>query len=139
MAVETRYIPLTTEGNGDVLDLTTDLQEQVCASGINQGIAVIFTPSATSALTTLEYEPGCVKDLQQLFDEIIPPDRGYAHNQRWGDGNGHSHTRAALLKPSLTIPIIKGKLTLGTWQSIILVDFDNRARQRNLIIQIIGE
>jgi secondary thiamine-phosphate synthase enzyme len=139
MAVETRYISLTTEGNGDLQDLTNDIQEQVNASGINQGIATIFTASATSALTTLEYEPGCVEDMQRLFDEIIPPDRNYAHNQRWGDGNGHSHTRAALLKPSLTVPIVAGKLTLGTWQSIILADFDNRPRQRNLLIQIIGE
>lgn len=139
MPVETRTITLTTEGNGTVLDLTQPVQDQVGSSGIQQGIAVIFSPSATSALTTLEYEPGCVADLQRLFDEIIPPNRAYAHDQRWGDGNGHSHVRSALLKPSLTVPIVAGKVSLGTWQSIILVDFDNRPRQRNLILQILGE
>ncbi|MFV1950106.1 MAG: secondary thiamine-phosphate synthase enzyme YjbQ, partial [Anaerolineales bacterium] len=125
MAVETRYIPVETGGDGDILDLTQDIQNQINSSGINDGVVTIFTPSATSGITTLEFEPGCVKDLQRLFNEIIPPERDYAHNQRWGDGNGHSHTRAGLIKPSLTVPIVEGKMTLGTWQSIILVDFDN--------------
>jgi secondary thiamine-phosphate synthase enzyme len=139
MTVETRTIALATSGNGDVLDLTADLQDQVRDSGLKQGLALIFSPSATSALTTLEFEPGCVKDLGRLFDEILSPDRSYAHNQRWGDGNGHSHARAALLKPSLTVPVIDGQLALGTWQSIVLVDFDNRPRQRKLILQIMGD
>jgi secondary thiamine-phosphate synthase enzyme len=90
-------------------------------------------------LTTIEYESGALSDLRRLFDEIIPSDREYAHNARWHDGNGHSHIRAALLGPSLTIPFVDGQLTLGTWQQIIYVDFDNRPRQRELVVQLIGE
>ena len=93
----------------------------------------------TSALTTIEYESGAISDLKRLFDEIIPVNREYAHNERWHDGNGHSHVRAALLGPSLVIPFVEGKLTLGTWQQVIYVDFDNRPRQRELVIQLIGE
>ena len=103
------------------------------------GTITIFTPSATSALTTLEFESGCVRDFQRLFDEIANPDREYAHNARWGDGNGHSHVRAALLGPSLTIPFINHILALGTWQKIVFVDFENRPRSRSLVLQIIGE
>lgn len=139
MTVETRYLSVATQGGGDLLDLTAGIQEQVRTSEISQGIVTIFTPSATSGITTLEYEPGCIKDLQRVFDEIVPPGRAYAHNQRWGDGNGHSHARAALLKASLTVPLIDRKLILGTWQSVILADFDNRPRQRELILQIIGD
>ncbi len=139
MAVETRYIPVETGGDGDILELTQDIQNQINSSGINDGVVTIFTPSATSGITTLEFEPGCVEDLQRLFNEIISPEKNYAHNQRWGDGNGHSHIRAGLIKPSLTVPIVEGKMTLGTWQSIILVDFDNRPRKRNLVVQIMGE
>jgi secondary thiamine-phosphate synthase enzyme len=139
MVVETRYISVETGGDGDILDLTQDIQNQIRISGINDGVATIFTPSATSGITTLEFEPGCVEDLQRLFNEILPPEHNYAHNQRWGDGNGHSHARAGLIKPSLTVPIVEGKLTLGTWQSIILLDFDNRPRERRLVVQIMGE
>ena len=108
-------------------------------SGIDDGIVTVFSPSATSAITTIEYESGCISDLKRLFDEIIPPNREYDHNLRWGDGNGHSHVRAALLKASLTVPFISGRLTLGTWQHIIFVDFDNRSRQRELLVQMMGE
>jgi len=139
MSVEPHTISLETEGNGDVLDITERVQDCVKSSKLSHGIATIFTPSATSAITTLEYEPGCVRDLQRVFDEIIPPDREYAHNQRWGDGNGHSHARAALLKSSLTIPIVDRNLILGTWQSLILVDFDNRPRSRKLVVQLLGD
>lgn len=139
MAVETRYIPVNTEGNGDVINITESVQDCIADSGVANGLVTIFTPSATSGLTTLEYESGCVKDLRRLFDEILPPDRDYAHNLRWGDGNGHSHARAALVKPSLTVPVCAGVLTLGTWQSIVLIDFDNRSRQRKLVVQIMGD
>jgi secondary thiamine-phosphate synthase enzyme len=139
MTVETKYIALHTKGNGDVLNITEEVQDHLTNCKITAGIVTIFTPSATSGLTTLEYEPGCVKDIQRLFDEIIPPDRDYAHNQRWGDGNGHSHARAALLKPFLSIPFVEKELILGTWQSIIFVDFDNRDRQRKLVVQILGD
>jgi len=139
MTVVTCYIDLDTAGSGDVQDITYQVQDCVQESSLANGTATIFTPSATSGLTTLEYEPGCVKDLQRLFDEILPPEREYHHNARWGDGNGHSHARAALLKPSLTIPFVDGKLTLGTWQSIVLADFDNRQRHRKLVVQVLGE
>ena len=99
----------------------------------------VFCPSSTSALTTIEYESGAISDLKRLFDEIVPQDRHYAHNARWGDGNGHSHVRAALLGPSLNVPFVSGNLTLGTWQQIIYLDFDNRSRRRELVVQIIGE
>lgn len=139
MSVETHTISLETRGNGDIQDITAKIQDCVNNSQLSQGIVTIFSPSATSALTTLEFEPGCVQDLQHIFDEIIPPDRQYAHNQRWGDGNGHSHARAALLKASFTIPFVNREITLGTWQSLIFVDFDNRPRSRKLILQLLGE
>ncbi len=139
MAVITNTIALSTQGHGDVVNITGSVISCVEQSGIQAGLAALFTPSATSGLTTLEYESGCVQDLQRLFDEILPEDQPYAHNQRWGDGNGHSHARAALTKPSLTIPIVNGQLTLGTWQSIVFVDFDNRSRQRDVVLQLMGE
>lgn len=139
MPVITKSITLNTEGHGDVHDITDRAATAVRESGLNDGTITIFSPSATSALTTIEYESGCVSDLQRLFDEIADPDRHYAHNARWGDGNGHSHVRAALLGPSLTVPFVDGRLTLGTWQQIIFVDFDNRSRRRELVAQIIGE
>ena len=99
----------------------------------------MFGPGATCAITTIEYEDGAVSDFQRLFDEIADPDRPYAHNARWGDGNGHSHVRAALLGPSLTVPFVDQSLLLGTWQRIIFVDFDNRSRSRRVIVQVMGE
>jgi secondary thiamine-phosphate synthase enzyme len=132
-------IDLTTEGNADIHNITGQVRAAVSESGCTAGIVTIFTPSATSALTTIEDESGCRNDFQRLFDEIAAPDRYYAHNERYGDGNGHSHVRAALLGPSLTIPFVDGELTLGTWQEIIFVDFENRPRQRRLILQIRGE
>jgi secondary thiamine-phosphate synthase enzyme len=139
MSVLSLSLELQTTGNGDIHDLTPTIQQAVQQSELKDGTVTIFCPSATSGLTTLEYESGCIQDLQRLFDEIISPNREYAHNARWGDGNGHSHIRAALLGPSLTVPFIDQKLTLGTWQQIIFVDFDTRSRRRNLVIQLIGE
>jgi secondary thiamine-phosphate synthase enzyme len=139
MTVISGSIELHTDGNADMLDITNQVNQVVRESELTNGIVTVFCPSSTSGLTTIEYESGCLRDLRRLFDEIINPDRDYAHNARWGDGNGHSHVRAALLKPSLTIPFIDGRLTLGTWQQILYIDFDNRARRRNLVAQIIGE
>jgi secondary thiamine-phosphate synthase enzyme len=132
-------IEMETKGNGDILDITQAVGQAVRQAEIANGIVTVFCPSATSGLTTLEYESGCIQDLGRLFDEIIDPNREYAHNARWGDGNGHSHVRAALLGPSLTVPFVDQRLTLGTWQQIIYVDFDNRSRSRRLVVQIIGE
>ncbi len=137
--IETRYISLDTKGNGDMLDITHQVSDAVKDSGVQAGLVTLFTPSSTSALTTIEYESGCISDFNRLFDEIVPPDREYRHNLRWGDGNGHSHVRAALLGPSLTIPVVDGRLTLGTWQQIVFCDFDNRPRHRRLVVQVMGE
>ena len=132
-------IELETRGHTDMLDITGEVAAKVRDSGIACGIVTIFCPGSTSALTTIEYEAGVLSDLKRVFDEVVPPDREYAHNQRWGDGNGHSHVRAALLGPSLTVPFADGELALGTWQQITYCDFDNRPRSRRLIVQILGE
>ncbi len=139
MTTNTGSIELQTAGHGDIQDITGAVAGVLKKSGLHNGIVTIFCPSATSALTTIEYESGCITDFQRLFDEIVDPARPYAHNARWGDGNGHSHARAALLGPSLTVPFVNGRLTLGTWQQIIYVDFDNRSRQRRLVTQILGD
>ena len=137
--VVTRHIKLNTRGHGQILDVTGEVSRQVRDSGLKDGIVTIFTPSSTSALTTIEYESGAVHDLQQLFDRLAPPEADYRHNLRWGDGNGHSHVRHALLGPSLTVPFVDGQLTLGTWQQIVLADFDVRSRSRSLVVQMMGE
>ena len=139
MAVKTMSISLRTQGNADIQDITDQIADAVLKSGLISGTLTIFCPSSTSALTTIEYESGALSDLRRLFDEIIPSDREYAHNERWHDGNGHSHVRAALLGPSLSIPFVDRQLTLGTWQQVIYMDFDNRPRQRKLVVQLIGE
>jgi secondary thiamine-phosphate synthase enzyme len=139
MAVVTTSLSLSTRGNADVHDITDHLAEAVAHSGLTGGVVTIFCPSSTSALTTIEYEPGCVSDLRRLFDEILPANRPYAHEAAWGDGNGHSHMRAALLGPSLSVPFVGRRLTLGTWQQVIYVDFDVRPRRRELVVQIVGE
>jgi len=137
--VKTGSIQLSTRGNADVQEITPQIAQVVIESRVRNGTVTIFCPSSTSALTTIEYESGCISDLQRLFNEIIPQNREYAHNARWHDGNGHSHIRAALLGPSLTIPFVEGDLMLGTWQQVIYVDFDVRSRHRELVLQIIGE
>ena len=132
-------ISLETQGDADVHDITGRLSASVADSGLTCGIATAFCPSSTSALTTLEFEPGAVRDLRRLLDEIVPSARDYAHNSRWGDGNGHSHVRAALLGPSLTIPFVDRTLTLGTWQQVVFIDFDLRPRHRELVLLLVGE
>lgn len=139
MAVKTLTIQFSTRGNADMVDITGEVAECVRDTNLKDGIVTVFCPSSTSGLTTIEFESGALSDLRRMFDEVVPPDREYRHNLRWGDGNGHSHVRAALLGPSLTIPFAAGKLTLGTWQQILHVDFDNRARRRELIVQVLGE
>ena len=139
MTVKSSSIQLSTRGDTDIHDSTEQVAHQIAQSGLKDGTVTIFCQSSTSALTTIEYESGALTDLKRLFNEIIPQNREYAHNARWGDGNGHSHVRAALLGPSLTIPFVDGRLTLGTWQQIIYLDFDNRPRKRELILQMMGE
>jgi len=139
MTVKTTAIQVNTRGNADMLNVTDQVAKAVMESGMNDGVVTIFTPSSTSGLTTIEYESGCLSDLRRLFDEIIDPERHFAHNARWGDGNGHSHVRAALIGASFTVPFVDKRLTLGTWQQIILIDFDNRSRRRELVVQMLGE
>jgi len=137
--VVTTTIGMTTRGNGETQDITDAVARAVAESGVISGVVTLFCPGSTSALTTIEFEPGVVADLQQVFDELAPADRYYRHNERWGDGNGHSHVRAALLGPSLAVPFVERRLTLGTWQQIVHIDFDIRPRRREIIAQIVGE
>lgn len=139
MPVKTISLEFSTRGNADIVDITDQVAASIGETGISNGIVTVFCPSSTSAVTTIEHENGCFSDLRRLFDEIIDPKRDYAHNARWGDGNGHSHVRAALLGASLTVPVVSGRLTLGTWQQIIYVDFDIHPRRRQLVVQVIGE
>ncbi|HEB65131.1 MAG TPA: YjbQ family protein [Chloroflexi bacterium] len=139
MSVITGTLELRTRGDADIHDITAEVTDLLRQSGLRNGILTVFTPSSTSAITTIEYESGCLRDLRRLFDEIAPPEREYAHNARWGDGNGHAHLRAALLGASFSVPFVDGKPTLGTWQQIIFVDFDNRPRHRRLVVQMVGE
>jgi secondary thiamine-phosphate synthase enzyme len=134
--ISTNYLELSTQGNTDIIDITPRVEQIIADSEVASGMVLLFTPSSTSAFTTIEYESGALADLRRALDEIAPQDGDYAHNLRWGDGNGHSHLRAALLGPCLTIPIVDGRLTLGTWQQIVFLDFDVRARQRRLVVQI---
>ena len=139
MTVVTRSITLQSEGNTDIVDITDDVKKQVRDAGLNDGVVTIFSPSSTSAISSVEYESGCLQDLRRFFEDILPADQDYAHNAKWGDGNGHSHARAALMKASFSVPFIDQHLTLGTWQQIIFLDFDNRPRRRELVLQIMGE
>jgi secondary thiamine-phosphate synthase enzyme len=139
MSVQTFPIRLSTQGQTEVRDITSAVREVIERSGLAAGTVTIFCPSSTSALTTIEFEPGCVEDLRRMFEELLPSGREYAHNAAWDDGNGHSHLRAALLGPSLTVPFTGGSMTLGTWQQIIFIDFDIRPRTRELIVQVMGE
>lgn len=130
---------VNTHGDGDVVDVTSDVSELVSKSGLSSGIVTVFAPGATAGVTTIEFEPGLVEDIDELFERIAPRNRDYHHNLRWNDGNGHSHVRASLLGPSLTIPFNDGKLILGVWQQIVLIDFDNRSRKRDIFCQVMGE
>jgi len=140
MTIEIRELPsVRTTSNTDIIDMTPQVQEEIQRSTIRNGHVTLFVPGSTAALTTIEYERGVINDLRKAIERIAPKDIYYEHDQRWGDGNGYSHVRAALLGPSLHIPIIDGRLTLGTWQQIVLLDFDNRPRKRRIIIQLVGE
>ena len=137
--VHTGYLELRTHGNTDIHDLTRPVEKIVKDSGIGVGMVTVFSPSSTSSVTTIEYESGALEDLRRALDSIAPSDGEYRHNLRWGDGNGHSHLRAALLGPSLSVPVINGQLALGTWQQIIFLDFDVKARSREIIVQVAGD
>ena len=132
-AVELEF---STKGFNQILDITPQVTKAVQGAKVERGVAHLFVKGSTAALTTIEYEPGALSDLQRALEQIAPMNAEYAHNQRWGDGNGYAHLRAALLKPDLCVPIRGGKLALGTWQQIILIDFDNRPRERQILVTI---
>ena len=136
--IESFTLQLSTTAGTDILDLTGLVQQQLARSAVADGLLNLFTPGSTAALTTIEFEPGVVNDLRKAVERLVPRDLAYEHDQRWGDGNGYAHVRAALFKPSLSVPIVKQRLTLGTWQQIVLLDFDNRPRQRTVQGQIMG-
>ena len=139
MQTKLNHIFLTTKGNTEIIDITQKVSECIVSSTLNDGLVTIFCPSSTSGVTTLEYEEGVLHDLKQTFDEIIPTEKDYQHDEAWHDGNGHSHIRSAFLKTSLTVPFVDGRMTLGTWQQVVFVDFDTRPRKREIIVQIMGE
>ncbi len=139
MQIITKRINVSSKGNTDIIDLTSQAVQILQQSGLKEGQMTVFAPGATAAVSTVEYEPGLLKDIPEMLDKIAPQGPPYHHDQTWHDGNGHSHLRATLMGPSMTIPFENGALILGTWQQIILLDFDNRQRQRSIVCQLIGE
>ena len=140
MAVETHTIQVKTHGNSQVLDLTPMVEASLSEGQIRNGTVTVFVVGSTAAISTTEYEPGLVnKDLGECFEKLAPEDGTYLHEETWHDDNGHSHVRATLVGPSITVPLIEGTMTLGTWQQIILLDFDTRTRQREVIVQVVGD
>jgi secondary thiamine-phosphate synthase enzyme len=139
MTVITKDISLQSRGNCDIIDITSQVAKNVEESGINSGIVTLFIVGSTAGITTIEYEPNLLSDFKNMWDKVIPQNIPYEHNKTWGDGNGHSHVRASTLGASLIIPFVNKRLTLGTWQQIVFVDFDNRPRRRKIILQLLGE
>ncbi len=139
MATFHQRLRITTKGLCDIIDITAEVAKIIAQSEMKNGIVAVFVPGATGAITTIEYEPGLLQDLKEMFETMIPSKRSYAHNAAWQDDNGHSHLRASLVGPSISIPFLAGKMTLGTWQQIVLIDFDCRARDREVVIQAVGD
>jgi secondary thiamine-phosphate synthase enzyme len=139
MAVITVSKSVESRGNNHMIDITADVARAVESADVDSGIATIFVTGSTGGVTAIEFEPGLVHDLDAAFERLFPRDLVYQHHERWGDGNGHSHIRASMLGPSLTVPFQQGQLMLGTWQQLILIDFDTRPRTRNYVIQILGD
>ncbi len=139
MVVETTSFSFSTEAELDIVDVTHEVAEVVEESDIQDGVVTVFVPGSTGALTTLEYEPGLVQDMEDFFERCAPKDHYYQHEERWHDKNGHSHIRASLIGPSLTIPFRDNRLMLGTWQQVVFLDCDVRSREREVIAQIMGE
>ena len=139
MSVITREIYIETRGDCDIIDITPDVASALEKSEIDSGTVTVFITGSTAGVTTVEYEPGLVQDLKNAFNRLIPQDMNYHHDMRWHDGNGHAHVRASLLGAALVVPFNNRKMELGTWQQIIVMDFDNRPRKRNILLQIMGE
>ncbi len=138
MDIQTHGLTIQTQGFADIQDITPHVEDLVHREGLHEGSVLLFVPGATAGLTTIEYESGAVSDLRDAIERMAPQTIPYAHDARWGDGNGFSHVRAALLKPNLEIPVSDGRLLLGTWQQVVLLDFDNRSRQRRVVCQLRG-
>jgi secondary thiamine-phosphate synthase enzyme len=136
---EVHALKFQTRGHGEVIEMTPEIRRILEASGLREGLVTVFVPGSTAAVTTTEFEPGLVKDLPAAFERMAPSDLHYAHDATWGDGNGHSHVRASLVGPSLTVPVTGGAMVLGTWQNIVLLDFDNRPRRRDVVVQLLGD
>ncbi|MEW5724595.1 MAG: secondary thiamine-phosphate synthase enzyme YjbQ [Thermodesulfobacteriota bacterium] len=132
-------LEIKTSAGTDTVDLTEAVQDRLRLSGLRDGVVVVFVPGSTGAVTTIEYESGVLNDLARAVERLAPEGLEYEHDRRWGDGNGYAHVRAALLGPSLCVPVREGRLVLGTWQQIVLLDFDNRPRQRRVLVQVLGE
>jgi secondary thiamine-phosphate synthase enzyme len=140
MKVETHRLRVPTRGNAEIVDLTPQIRDRISDGRIVDGIATVFVVGSTGAVTTTEFEPGLVNtDFRALFERLAPEDGFYQHEETWHDDNGHSHVRASLVGPSLTVPLVDGRLTLGTWQQVVLMDFDTRSREREVIVQVLGE
>lgn len=138
VGVVTEYVEFASAGNGALTLITPQVREILTRSGLQEGTVTVFAPGATAAITTIEWEPGVIQDLQSVLDAIIPPERRWQHNINNGDGNGHSHVRAGLLGPSLTIPFTGGSPILGRWQEVVFCDFDERPRERRTVVQVMG-
>jgi len=139
MTVVTKDITLQSKGDCDIINITSRVTDNVEESGVNSGIVALFVVGSTAGITTIEYEPNLLSDFKNMWDRLTPRNIPYQHDKTWGDGNGHSHVRASMLGASLTIPFVNKRLTLGTWQQIVLVDFDNRPRSRKIAVHILGE
>jgi len=139
MVIYEETFSFRTDGDGTIVDLTGRLEAALSESGVTTGRIVIFVPGSTGAVTTVEYEPGLLRDLPEFFERIIPSGMTYHHDATWGDGNGFSHLRASLVGPSLSIPVSEGSMTLGTWQQVVFLEFDNKSRQRTVKVNIMGE
>jgi len=139
MKIHTSTIQVKTRGESDIIDITEKVKEEITRTEVINGSLLLFIPGSTAALTTIEAESGVINDLRKAIERIIPKNILYDHDRQWGDGNGHAHVRAALIGPSLNIPVLNRRLLLGTWQQVVLVDFDNRPRNREIVIQVVGE
>ena len=139
MKVFNQTLTIETKGFSHVIDITNQLESAVEESGIENGIALVFVPGSTGGVTTIEYEPGLLKDFPELMEKLVPSNRSYHHDMTWHDGNGFSHLRSSLIGTSLVLPIYRGSVIHGTWQQVVIVDFDNRPRERNVVIHLLGE
>jgi secondary thiamine-phosphate synthase enzyme len=139
VAVSTQRFTVATQGDTDIIDISGQVADRIKESGLRAGTATVFVSGSTGGVTTVEYESGLIEDLRRAFEQIAPKGAHYAHDARWGDGNGYAHVRASLLGPSLVVPFADGEPLLGTWQQIVVIDFDNRPRRREVVVQVVGE